>query len=80
MFKEEQIVIVDQCLEYNYKGFTFPLISDWENQKEISQKVKTIQIEDLLERIPIVLNNKGISKELKDKVVLTSGGASLCWE
>ncbi|MFV8270517.1 polysaccharide biosynthesis protein [Flavobacterium sp. GT2N3] len=73
--KEEQIVIVDQCLEYNYKVFTVPLISDWENQKEISQKVKTIQIEDLLERKPIVLDNKGISRELKDKVVLISGAA-----
>jgi FlaA1/EpsC-like NDP-sugar epimerase len=41
------------------------LISDWENQKEIS-KVKSIQIEDLLERKPIVLDNKSISKQLKD--------------
>ena len=46
--KEEQIVIVDQCLEYNFKVFTVPLISNWENQKEISQKIKNIQIEDLL--------------------------------
>jgi FlaA1/EpsC-like NDP-sugar epimerase len=73
--KEERMVIVDQCLEYNYKVFTVPLISDWENQKEISQKVKTIQIEDLLDRKPIVLDNKGISKQLKDKVVLISGAA-----
>ena len=29
----------------------------------------------MLEKIPIVLNNKGISKELKDKVVLVSGAA-----
>ena len=73
--KEEQIIIVDQCLEYNYKVFTVPLISDWENQKEISQKVKTIQIEDLLERKPIVLDNKAISKQLKDKVILITGAA-----
>jgi FlaA1/EpsC-like NDP-sugar epimerase len=55
--------------------FTVPLISDWENQKEISQKVKTIQIEDLLERKPIVLDNKAISKQLKDKVILITGAA-----
>ena len=73
--KEEQIMIVDQCLEYNLKVFMVPLITDWENQKEISQKVKTIQIEDLLERQPIVLDNKGISKQLKDKVILISGAA-----
>ncbi|WP_281322660.1 polysaccharide biosynthesis protein [Flavobacterium aestivum] len=73
--KEEQLIIVDQCLEFNYKVFTVPLISDWENQKEISQKVKNIQIEDLLERKPIVLDNKSISKQLKDKTVMISGAA-----
>ncbi|TRX34826.1 polysaccharide biosynthesis protein [Flavobacterium sp. ZT3R18] len=73
--KEEQLIIVDQCLEFNYRVYTVPLISDWENQKEISQKVKNIQIEDLLERKPIVLDNKSISKQLKDKTVLISGAA-----
>jgi FlaA1/EpsC-like NDP-sugar epimerase len=52
-----------------------PLISDWENQKEISQKVKSIQIEDLLERKPIVLDSKLISKQLKDKTILITGAA-----
>ena len=73
--KEEQLIIVDQCLEYNYRVYTVPLISDWENQKEISQKVKNIQIEDLLERKPIVLDSKSISKQLKDKTILISGAA-----
>jgi FlaA1/EpsC-like NDP-sugar epimerase len=73
--KEEQLVIVDQCLEFNYRVYTVPLITDWENQKEISQKVKNIQIEDLLERKPIVLDNKSISKQLKDKTILISGAA-----
>jgi FlaA1/EpsC-like NDP-sugar epimerase len=73
--KEEQLIIVDQCLEFNYKVYTVPLISDWENQKEISRKIKNIQIEDLLERKPIVLDNKSISKELKDNTVLISGAA-----
>ena len=75
MSKEEQLTIVDQCLEFNYNVFTVPLISDWQNQKEISQKVKSIQIEDLLERKPIVLDNKLISKQLKDKTVLITGAA-----
>lgn len=73
--KDEQLIIVDQCLEFNYRVYTVPLISDWENQKEISQKVKTIQIEDLLERKPIVLDSKSISKQLKDKVILITGAA-----
>jgi FlaA1/EpsC-like NDP-sugar epimerase len=73
--KEEQIHIVDQCLEYNYKVFTVPLISNWENQKEISQKIKNIQIEDLLERKPIVLDDSSITNQLKDKTILITGAA-----
>ncbi|WP_414000348.1 SDR family NAD(P)-dependent oxidoreductase [Flavobacterium sp. W1B] len=73
--KEEQLLIVDQCLEFNYKVYTVPLISDWENQKEISKKIKNIEIEDLLERKPIVLDDKAISKQLKDKTILITGAA-----
>nr|WP_173852984.1 nucleoside-diphosphate sugar epimerase/dehydratase [Flavobacterium sp. 28A] len=73
--KEERLIIVDQCLEFNYKVYIVPLITDWENQKEISQKVKTIQIEDLLERKPIVLDNKSISKQIKDNTILITGAA-----
>ncbi|WP_410501005.1 polysaccharide biosynthesis protein [Flavobacterium sp. ACAM 123] len=73
--KEERLIIVDQCLEFNYRVYIVPLIADWENEKEISQKVKTIQIEDLLERKPIVLDNKSISKQLKDKTILITGAA-----
>lgn len=73
--KEERLIIVDHCLEFNYRVYTVPLITDWENQKEISRKVKNIQIEDLLERKPIVLDGKSISKQLKDKTVLITGAA-----
>ncbi len=73
--KEERLVIVEQCLEYNFKVYIVPLITDWENQKEISQKVKSLQIEDLLDRKPIVLDGKSISKQLKDKTVLITGAA-----
>ncbi|HEY6142147.1 MAG TPA: nucleoside-diphosphate sugar epimerase/dehydratase [Flavobacterium sp.] len=73
--KEEKLVIVDQCLEYNYKVYTIPSVSDWENQKEISQKVKNIQIEDLLERDPIVLDTESISKQLEEKTILITGAA-----
>lgn len=73
--KEEQLVIVDQCLEFNYKVYTLPSVSDWENQKEISQKVKNIQIEDLLEREPIVLDSISISKQLMDSTILITGAA-----
>jgi FlaA1/EpsC-like NDP-sugar epimerase len=71
----ERMGIVDLCLDFNIKVFTLPVIADWENQNEISKKVKNIQIEDLLERSPIVLDNKLISKQVKSKTILISGAA-----
>jgi FlaA1/EpsC-like NDP-sugar epimerase len=74
--KEGVLVIVEQCLEFNYKVYIVPLITDWENQKRF-QKVKKLQIEDLLERKPIVLDSKSISKQLKDKTILVTGAGSI---
>ncbi len=73
--KEETIAIVEECLEYNLKVFTVPLITDWEDQKQISNQLKNFAIEDLLERKPIVLDNKKISAQIKGKRVMISGGA-----
>jgi hypothetical protein len=36
--KEERLIIVDQCLEFNYKVYIVPLIADWENQRDITKK------------------------------------------
>ena len=73
--KDERLQIVDECLEFNYKVYTVPLISDWEDNAEISKKIKNFQIQDLLERKPIVLDDKLISNQLYKKVVLISGAA-----
>jgi FlaA1/EpsC-like NDP-sugar epimerase len=71
----EKMAVVDLCLDFNFKVFILPAITDWENQNEIAKKVKKIQIEDLLERNPIVLDNKLISKQVQSKTVLISGAA-----
>lgn len=72
---EEKLTIVDECLEFNYKVYTVPLISDWEDQRNIAKKIKTFQIQDLLERQPIVLDNQSISDQLNGKIVLVTGAA-----
>ncbi len=73
--KEETIAIVEECIEYNFKVYTVPLITDWEDQKQISNQLKNFDIEDLLERKPIVLDNKSISSQINQKTVLITGGA-----
>ncbi len=73
--KEETVAIVEECLEYNFKVFMVPVITDWEDQVQISKKVKNFEIEDLLERKPIQLHMDEISRQLKDKKVLITGAA-----
>lgn len=73
--RAETAAIVEECLEYNYKVFTVPLISDWEDQQQISKKLKSFHIEDLLDRKPIVLDTHAISNQLRNKTILISGAA-----
>lgn len=73
--KDERSAIVEECLEYNYKVYTIPLITDWENQQEISKNIKSFEIQDLLERKPIVLDMKSISSKLYGKTILVTGAA-----
>ncbi len=67
--------LIDECLEYGFKVYTIPVVADWSDAKDISKKVKSIQIEDLLERKPIQLDNTSIGNELSNKTVLITGAA-----
>ncbi|MGV3697938.1 polysaccharide biosynthesis protein [Flavobacterium sp.] len=73
--KEETRTLVEECLDYNFKVFTVPLITDWEDQNQISNQLKNFAIEDLLERKPIVLDNNKISAQIKGKRIMITGGA-----
>jgi FlaA1/EpsC-like NDP-sugar epimerase len=73
--KDETRKLVEECLEYNFKVFTVPLITDWEDQNQISNQLQNFAIEDLLERKPIVLDNNKISDQIKGKRVMITGGA-----
>lgn len=67
--------MVEECLEYNFKVYSVPLITDWKDEKQISNKVKSFEIEDLLERKPIVLDTKTISSQINEKTILITGAA-----
>ncbi|MFD2907233.1 polysaccharide biosynthesis protein [Flavobacterium ardleyense] len=75
LLKEEKIALVEECLQNNIKVFTLPVVTNWENQKELSKQIKSFEINDLLERKPIVLDNKLVSSELSAKTVLITGAA-----
>ncbi len=70
---EERLSIVEECIEYGFKVFTLPVVSDWDDKKEISKNIKSFEIHDLLERKPIVLDTESISSKLQGKTILVSG-------
>ncbi|TVZ28355.1 FlaA1/EpsC-like NDP-sugar epimerase [Gillisia sp. Hel_I_86] len=73
---EEKFALVEDCLENNIQVFNAPLVSNWhEDDKPIAQKVKTLQIEDLLDREPIMLERENKSAQLTGKTILVTGGA-----
>ena len=73
--KDEQFNLVDECIEYGFKVFTLPVVSDWDDTREISKKIKNFEIHDLLERAPITLDNHLISSNLNNKTILVTGAA-----
>ena len=67
--------ITDLCLENNVKVLTVPPGTNWINGELSFNQIKSIKIEDLLERDPIKLDDLAISAQLKNKVVLITGAA-----
>ena len=73
--KQETVALIDRCLDYNLKVYRAPLLSDIEENKNITSQIEKIQIEDILERDPIRLDNKLVAKEIFNKCVIVTGGA-----
>lgn len=67
--------IIETCLGYDVKILNVPPVSDWINGELSYRQMKGINIDDLLGRDPINLNSEGISKKIKDKIILITGAA-----
>ncbi len=72
---EERNAIVENCIQYNFKVFMAPLISNLDNQNDLAKQIKPFEITDLLERKPIVLDTKANKLKLNKKTILITGGA-----
>jgi FlaA1/EpsC-like NDP-sugar epimerase len=73
--KLEGIALIEKCLDYNVKVYRAPLLSDIEDSQNVASQIEKIQIEDILERDPIKLDNKLVAKEIFNKCVFVTGGA-----
>ena len=66
--------ILEICQETGCRVRILPGTKDLIKDKPIMQSFRNVEIEDLLGRDPIKLDNKNINKLIKGKVVLVTGG------
>ena len=72
---EKRNQITDTCLKYDAKTLRVPPMEKWINGELSFKQIKKIQIEELLERDPIKINDNKIQKDLLDKTILITGAA-----
>ena len=66
---------LDIFLNNNLAVLTSPPMSIWKNDMLSLKQIKSIQIEDLLERPKIDISTENIAKQLKSKIILITGAA-----
>lgn len=72
---KEKNEIVELCLGEKIEIFNVPSLEVWNTKEDIKKQIKPIDIEDLLEREPIVIETEFIRDDLEGKTILVTGGA-----
>ena len=67
--------IVESLVDYNVQVKIVPPVEDWINGELKLSQIKQVQIEDLLNRVPINIKKSKVSDELKGQVIMVTGGA-----
>ncbi len=73
--EENQARVVELCLDAGVEVKKVPSPRSWINGEFSARQIAQVNIEDLLGRKPIVLNQDKIAEELSGKVVLITGAA-----
>lgn len=72
---ERKNEIVDICIENQVKVRVVPPVERWVRGELSLNQIKSINIEDLLERDAIHLNNKNVEEQLRGKRICITGAA-----
>jgi len=67
--------LVESMVELPVRVKIVPPVEHWINGELKASQIKQVQIEDLLDRAPISITNKKVSKDLTGKTILVTGGA-----
>ncbi|HEA30867.1 MAG TPA: polysaccharide biosynthesis protein [Leeuwenhoekiella sp.] len=69
------MTISDALLQLGVKVKIVPPVNKWIDGSLNASQIKEIQIEDLLDRAPILLDNAHVEEELSDQTVIVTGAA-----
>lgn len=72
---EKKKKVVEAGLDLNLEVKVVPAINNWINGQLSTQQLRRVKIEELLERSPIELDSKNIIREIKNKIIMVTGGA-----
>jgi len=67
--------LLNTAVQKNIKVLSIPKSSDWINGELSYNQLKKINVEDLLERPPIHLDNKNIGAQVYNKTIMVTGAA-----
>ncbi|MFS4492244.1 polysaccharide biosynthesis protein [Maribacter sp. 2308TA10-17] len=67
--------LVESLVEYPVQVKIVPPVESWINGELKVSQIKQVQIEDLLDRSPIDIKKSKVSEQLKNQVILVTGGA-----
>ncbi len=70
----ERAEILDICSQTGKKVKILPATEDVLNSSDKTTRIREINVEDLLERAPITLDNELIKSDISNKVILVTGG------
>lgn len=73
--KNRKQEIIDKCLNNNISVQSIPPVEKWINGELSFNQIKTVKIEDLIERDIIELDINAIGQQLNGKVVMVTGAA-----
>jgi len=75
MSVKEKNKLVDLCLKTNVQIYNVPRVEKLQLKKNINSQIRAIEIEDLLNREVINLDDKNIKNTLEGKTILVTGAA-----
>ncbi len=67
--------LVESLVEFPVKVKIVPPVQSWINGELKASQIKQVQIEDLLDRVPIDIKKSKVSDQLKNQTILVTGGA-----